>query len=216
MYDVAVTASPKTLPERAVPPLQNGDRLTREEFERRWGLHPEIKKAELIDGQVYLEMTVSQRHGERHGRIVTWVGVYQAHTPGTEALDNVTVRPNESDVLQPDVVLRRTNGGTSRLSDDDCIEGAPELVMEVSASSAAYDLHQKRDVYRRAGVREYLVWQVFENRIDWWELRAGQYALLQPDGAGVVESREFPGLRLKVAAMLEGDMASVLSDVASI
>ncbi len=38
----------------AVLPLQPGDRLTGEEFMRRYHARPEVKKAELIEGEVYL------------------------------------------------------------------------------------------------------------------------------------------------------------------
>jgi Uma2 family endonuclease len=199
-----------------IPPLENGDRLTRQEFERRWDLHPEVKKAELIDGQVYLRMTVSRRHGKPHNRISTWIGVYESRTTGVEALTDTTVRLSSSDDdLQPDMLLRREEGGTSRVGEDECIEGPPEFAVEVAASSASYDLHRKSELYRRAGVQEYMVWQVFEKRIDWWELQDGDYVSLAVDERGVIESKVFPGLRLNVAAMLAGEMATVLSALGS-
>lgn len=42
---------------------------------------------------------------------------------------------------------------------DDYIEGAPEVVVEIAASSASYNLHYKKEAYRRNGVQEYIVWQ---------------------------------------------------------
>lgn len=36
-----------------IPPLENGDRLSRHEFERRYQSMPDLKKAELIEGVVY-------------------------------------------------------------------------------------------------------------------------------------------------------------------
>lgn len=44
--------------EVTTPPLENGDRLTREEFEIRYSAMPELKKAELIEGVVYLASPV--------------------------------------------------------------------------------------------------------------------------------------------------------------
>ncbi|MGC8713934.1 MAG: hypothetical protein ACP5RH_16210, partial [Leptodesmis sp.] len=38
----------------SIPPLENGDRLTRLEFERRYTAMPDLKKAELIEGIVYM------------------------------------------------------------------------------------------------------------------------------------------------------------------
>ncbi len=200
---------PKPLAE--VPPLQAGDRLTRAEFERRWELHPEIKKAELIDGLVFTEMTVSPRHGKPHLRVAGWLMAFEAANPDLEAMDNTTVRMPGEDDLQPDVLLRRREGGTSTLVENEAVEGPPEFAGEVAASSASYDMHLKKEAYRRGGVREYLVWQVFERRIDWWALENGEYVPLQPDDAGIIESKVFPGLRLNVAALLAGDLPAVLA-----
>lgn len=197
-------------PETSIPPLLPGDRLDREEFERRWDLHPEIKGAELIDGQVYLEMTVSPNHSDGHIRMAFWAMAYASRHSEVEAHDNVTVRIGDDD-LQPDVSLRVRVGGNSARTEK-AIEGPPELVIEVAASSVAYDLFQKKEAYRRAGVREYLVWQLFEGRVDWWELREGEYLPL-PARRGVIESRVFPGLRLPVASLLKGDVARLLAAI---
>ena len=60
-------------------------------------------------------------------------------------------------------------------------------------------------------MQEYLVWQVYEQRIDWWSLDNGQYVPLVRDAAGIIESKIFPGLRLNVAALLAGDLPAVLA-----
>jgi hypothetical protein len=52
---------------------------------------------------------------------------------------------------------------------------------------------------------------VLEGRLDWLVLREGAYVPLQPDENGVIESVQFPGLRLAVAALLAGDMRTVLA-----
>ena len=79
----------------------------------------------------------------------------------------------------------RQAGGQSRVSDDDYLEGAPELIVEIAASSATYDLHDKLRVYRRNGVREYVVWRVHDRQIDWFVLADEEYRRLEPDAAGV-------------------------------
>jgi Uma2 family endonuclease len=96
------------------------------------------------------------------------------------------------------------------LSADDYIEGAPELVAEVAASSAAYDLHDKKKAYKRNGVQGYIVWQIFENKLDWFYLSEGEYVPLEPDAAGVLRSPLFSGLWLSVPSLLTGNMAQVL------
>jgi Uma2 family endonuclease len=127
--------------------------------------------------------------------------------------DNATVRLDMDNEPQPDALLRldESVGGRSRISDDGYVEGAPELIVEVAASSASYDLGNKLNVYRRNQVQEYLVWQVYDQRLDWFRLSQGEYVLLQPDTDGIVRSEVFPGLWLAVPALLEGNLAQVLS-----
>ena len=198
------------------PPLESGDRLTRAEFERRYEAMPKVKKAELIDGVVYMGSPVRFRaHGRPHVLLLTWLGMYSALTPGVLCADNATVRLEVDSEPQPDALLRLEPeaGGNSWISADDYVEGAPELVAEIAASSASYDLHDKMDVYRRSGVQEYLVWRVYEDQLDWFALRAGEYSRLTPDESGVIASRVFPGLRLARPALLAGDAAQVVTEL---
>ena len=197
-----------------IPPLESGDRLTSSEFERRYQAMPQIKKAELIEGVVYVASPVrASRHGRPHAKIMTWLGTYSAATPLVDVADNTTVRLDADNEPQPDALLRLEPqaGGNSRISDDDYIEGVPELIAEIAASSASYDLNDKLNAYRRNGVREYIVWQIYENRLDWFYLDNGQYISLQPDATGVIRSQIFPGLWLAVNALREGDLAQVLA-----
>jgi Uma2 family endonuclease len=196
-----------------LPPLESGDRLTRQEFERRYSARPDLKKTELIEGVVYVPSQVRITHGRPHGQIMAWLGAYCAATPGVDMADNTTVRLDLDNEPQPDALLRLEPeaGGHSRIDEDDYIEGTPELIIEVAASSAAYDLHDKQHAYRRNGVQEYLVWQVYEQQIDWWELSEGEYIPLEPDQDNIIWSRVFPGLCLHVPGLLEGRLADVLA-----
>lgn len=197
-----------------IPPLESGDRLTRHEFERRYTAMPNIKKAELIEGIVYVASPLRFRsHGKPHGDLIIWLGTYKVATPGVELGDNTTVRLDLDNEPQPDVVLiiDEKLGGQAHISHDDYVEGAPELVAEVAASSAANDLYDKKRVYRRNGVKEYLVWQIFDNKLDWFILDNGEYISLAPDAGGIIKSRVFPGLWLDLAALLTGEMAQVLA-----
>ncbi len=104
-------------------------------------------------------------------------------------------------------------GGQALIDADGYIEGAPELVVEVASSSASYDLHAKLHVYRRNGVREYIVWRVLEQEIDWFVLHAGQYERLALDAEGLLRSEVFPGLWLDPTALLRGDLTTVFAVV---
>jgi Uma2 family endonuclease len=102
-----------------------------------------------------------------------------------------------------------------RLTEDGYLSGAPQLVVEVAASSVSYDLHNKKEAYRRNGVREYVVWRVQNQAIDWFHLEDGQYVTVQPDADGLVESAQFPGLKLDVRQMLAGNLAAVLAHLSA-
>lgn len=194
-----------------LPPLQAGDRLTRAEFERRYAAMRDVKKAELVEGVVYMPSPVnSEFHGEPHNRVSTWAGVYAAFTPGVCAASDATVRLDRANVPQPDVHVRVKTAGQSR-SVEGWVEGAPELIVEVAATSASYDLHPKLEAYRRNGVRDYLVWRVFDEAFDWLVLRDDEYRPLAPDAAGILRSEVFPGLWLDPAALLGGDMPRALA-----
>ncbi|NEO38972.1 MAG: Uma2 family endonuclease [Moorea sp. SIOASIH] len=199
-------------PPLTIPPLENGDKLTRFEFEQRYAAMPQVKKAELIEGYVYMPSPVRIRqHGDPHARIMAWLGVYWAATPEVQVADNPTVRLDADNEVQPDALLRIEENGQSTISNDDYVEGAPELIVEIAASSASYDLHQKLNVYRRNQVQEYLVWRVYDQELDWFCLQEGKYIALQPDQAGILTSTIFPGLWLAKSALLSGDLGTVLA-----
>lgn len=150
-------------------------------------------------------------HGQPHLLLITWLGTYCAATPGVEAADAPTIRLDADNEPQPDAILRLAQGGKSTISADDYIEGTPELVVEIAASSASYDLHDKLRVYRRNGVQEYIVWRTYNPQIDWFYLEAGEYRTLQADSDGVLRSRQFPGLWLAGSHLLVNDLATVLA-----
>lgn len=196
-----------------VPRLHNGDHLDRFEFHRRYLAEPEGTRAELIEGIVYLSSPVStNNHGQPHYDIITWLGVYSASTLGAvRGADNATVHLDFDNDVQPDVFLRYVVGGTSQLVAG-YIQGPPELVVEVAASSASIDRHRKMEAYRRNGVSEYIIWRTEDAEIDWFVLERGEYVPLAPGADGVIASRVFPGLRLAVDKFLAGDLQGVLTE----
>lgn len=211
-------AAPRTAP----PPLESGDHLSRDEFHRRYLQHPEIKRAELIEGVVYVSSPVGYDHSDLHSAVVGWLFSYRVRTPGVGLADNGTLFLPTGDEVQPDACLYRLppHGGVRFVERREgrrttrYLEGAPELIFEVAASSASYDLHSKKRAYERSGVQEYIVWQIYERRITWFRLEQGRYVEVEPDHRGVIESRVFPGLRLAVDAMLAGDYGRVLAELA--
>src|SRR5688572_33336177 len=196
-----MTTSPR------VPVLCAGDKLTRDEFERRYAAMPDLKKAELIEGIVYMGSPVRYlQHGRPERVLSRWLGYYEDVTPGLDVSGNTTVRLDLDNEPQPDLLVRLPEraGSPSRVTSDGYLEGPPDLVIEVAASSVSYDLHQKLDAYRRNGVVEYLVHRVDDGEVDWFVLERGAYVRQQADG-GILRSRAFPGLWLDVPALLRAD-----------
>ncbi|RCJ18217.1 hypothetical protein A6770_06485 [Nostoc minutum NIES-26] len=200
--------------KQRIPPLENGDRLTRYEFERRYQAMPSHLKAELIEGVVYLASPLRfESHAEPHGHVIGWLWTYQIATAGVRLGIEPTVRLDADNEPQPDGVLLIAPAarGQSRLNEDDYIEGAPELVVEIAASSVAIDLHDKKKAYGRNGVKEYIIWQIFENKLDWFSLQQGEYVSLEVDANGIIKSQVFPGLWLSMSDLLAGNMQQVLA-----
>ncbi len=203
-------------PSRKPPILEQGDRLDRAEFERRYDAMPELKKAELIEGIVSMSSPVSFSHGRPQAILLGCFLAYDAATPGVLSVDNTSVRIDDQNMLQPDAALfiESSKGGQARIGIDDYLEGAPELLAEVSSTTARTDLSSKFELYRRSGVREYLVWRVGDKVIDWFVLRDGAYDRLAADESGIYRSVVFPGLWLDSRALIAGDLSSVLAVLA--
>ncbi len=200
-------------PGTPVPSLESGDRLTQPEFHRRYSAMNRIRKAELVNGIVFMSSPVRmQSHALPHRMVIAWLSQYEAHNPDTQCGDNATLILHNQNEFQPDAFLRilDSKGGASFVNDQDYLQGAPELIVEIAGTSASIDLREKKEAYRQAGVREYIVWQVEEKRIDWWRLNAGSYEPLQPDPDNTIHSNVFPGLILPVDTFLSGDLRKLL------
>jgi hypothetical protein len=195
-------------------PLREGDNMNRLEFERRFNDAPDIKKAELIEGRVYMASPVRHdRHARQHAQLNGWLCVYHAATPGVDIGDNSSWRIDDANEPQPDGLLRieAAAGGSSMIDDEGYIEGTIEFAAEVAASSAAHDLGPKLRLYQRSSVQEYLVWRVEDAAIDWFMLREGAYVRRERDQDGVYRSQVLPGLWLDSAALLAGDLQQVFA-----
>ncbi len=202
------------LEKAKVPPLQAGDVLPRAEFERRYAAMPHLKKAELIDGIVYMAPPVrADHHGIPHVDLATLLRVYASKHPGLIVADNSTVRLDTLNEPQPDLLLMRAEGN-ARIDSEGYVNGAPELIAEIAASSASYDLHQKKRAYLRAGILEYLVWIADEHRLVWWQLREDEFTEIAASPEGLLESPNFPGLVIDAPALLAGDIAAALARLA--
>jgi Uma2 family endonuclease len=202
------------------PRLREGDRLTRDEFLRRWEQMPDLKRAELIDGIVHMPSPVSNPHSDYQFRMSSWVTYYVTLTPGCKAADAGTWLMSDDSAPQPDLALRIRPecGGQSRV-EGEYLAGAPELIVEISYSSSSRDTGVKLRLYERSGVREYLTVRPRRQQLVWRELVDGKYREIAPDERGWLRSRIFPGLWLDPAALwadnLPGLAAAVQQGVAT-
>jgi Uma2 family endonuclease len=194
--------------------LENGAHLSASEFLRRYEATMPDVKAELVNGIVYMASPVRlDQHGEPDSLIQTWLGNYAIATPGVKSATNTTVRLGPDDVPQPDGLLRMLPecGGQGRPDPKGYLQGAPELIVEVAASTASLDAREKLASYRRAGALEYLLWRTADEAVDWWVLEEDEYRPLLPGADSILRSRVFPGLWLDTAALLAGDGATLMA-----
>ena len=190
--------------------FESGDRLSREEFLKRWECAPGLKKAELIDGVVYLPSPVSLPHGSFDTIIQMVLNNYAANTPGCEPFSNTTWLMLES-APQPDSSLCWVPATGKIETTKDLATGAPELVIEIAVSRRSYDLGPKLALYQKAGVQEFVAVLIEEECIEWRVLESGSYRLMQADTAGIFRSKVFPGLWIDSAALWRRDRGQLLA-----
>jgi Uma2 family endonuclease len=200
-------------PGGGLPPdyLNNGDRLTQKEFHALYERMPENVHAELIEGTVYMSSPLRVRHGSSHPWLTTAFVYYMGHTPGVQVCDNTTVILGNESEPQPDLLLRvlPEYGGRTGTTSTDFITGPPELIVEVADSTRSLDLGDKQIQYARNGVLEYLVLNVQDARISWYDLAANRSIEVDPDG--VIRVRTFPGLWIHVEALLRQELTPLLA-----
>jgi Uma2 family endonuclease len=195
----------------AMLPLEDGDHLSLDEFIRRYDAMLDIKKAELIEGVVRMPPPASDSyHSQPQFNFVGFLGAYSWATPGTRGGDNGSIKLDPNNMPQPDAFLaiEPSCGGRVQIDDKGYVVGSPELIAEIAASSVSYDLHAKKELYRKHGAKEYVVWRVKEQAIDWFILRGEEFEPL-PIEAGIFRSQAFPGLWLAAPALIASDFTRV-------
>jgi Uma2 family endonuclease len=189
-----------------LPRLEPGDHLDQKTFHERYEAMPEGVRAELIGGIVFMPSPLKRPHGRMHAWVMHWLVDYEKATPGTEAYDNASAILDPKSEPQPDASLLIAPAGKGQTrEEDEYIVGAPELIVEVASSAEAIDLHRKRADYERAGVKEYVVVLLRQERVVWFIARNGRFEEMAPAEDGILRSEVFPGLWLDPAALLRRD-----------
>jgi len=190
-------------------PFENGDVMRREEFHRLYSECEGLERVELIEGVVYLPSPIrSEGHGDEQMLVLDWLSAYRGLRTDIKVSPPVSVLLDDDNEPEPDALMYRRDD-TAMV--DGYLAKGPELIVEIAATSAARDLHQKKRAYERNGVREYIVWRTKDEALDWFRLSEQGYVSVAPGDDGIIESEEFPGLRLDVPAMLRLDREAVLA-----
>jgi Uma2 family endonuclease len=118
---------------------------------------------------------------------------------GLAAFSPIDVKLDDGNVYQPDLVYisKDRAGELAR----DRIEGAPDMVVEIlSPSNAYYDLRQKKDVYERYGVQEYIIVDPIATEVELYSLKEGVFQLQQKArGNGAINSLVLPGFTIQLS-----------------
>jgi Uma2 family endonuclease len=193
--------------KRALPPLEPGDHLDQKTFHARYEAMPEHVRAELIGGMVYMPSPAKPSHGRMHSRLMGWLSYYEEETPGVELYDNTTTILGEESEPQPDacLIIPPERGGQMHVNQRGYLAGAPEFIAEVASSSESIDLHDKKADYEKAGVKEYVVVALRQQRVFWFVARKGRFEALAAGPDGILRSEVFPGLWLDAQALLKLD-----------
>lgn len=210
---MATVTSTSATTNRTSAPFHDGMRLSRSEFRRLRDARPDVRRAERLDGALLMPAATRHLlHGKPHRRFEQWLSAYELATEGVDGSLACTVALGADHDPEPDSILfiAREAGGKCIITKEDYLEGAPELVVEIGASTAAIDLGRKRRIYESHGVDEYIVWLTESAEIRWFHRRDGQFEPLAAGPDGILRSVIFPGLWLDVAAMLRLDMRRVL------
>ena len=133
------------------------DRKTKLTYEDYLQFPEDGRRHEIIDGDHYVTAAPSFYHQWILTRLI--VQLYRTICePGRGYLAPAPIDTvlSEADVVQPDIVVAL--GRDDAVIRRECIEGVPDLVVEILSPSTAYrDRGLKLDLYQKAGVSEYWI-----------------------------------------------------------
>jgi len=196
-------------PRTSAPLLSTGMTLSGPEFMRRFEAMPDVKKGELREGIVHL-MTSPVRY-EEHAKpdsiMQFWLGTYRLAFPRFQQATNGTIYLGPDDIYQPDAMLFQfqSDGGNVTLRPDGYLEGSPDLIVEIAASSAWIDVGKKKATYQKFKVKEYIAWRTIERQFCWWTLESGNFIPIEADPDGIHRSRFVPGLWLDTQSLFDNE-----------
>lgn len=142
---------------------------------------------EVLNGELYMTPPPTTQHQRASFRLALRMGNFVLdHNLGEVLLAPCGVYlPAHPIPVQPDILFVRAE--RRGIIGEECVEGAPDLVVEVlSPSNWLYDRREKFQVYREAGVPEYWIVDYRARTIEVFFLERGVYVLLSEYGPGEV------------------------------
>jgi Uma2 family endonuclease len=130
---------------------RRGKRYTWSDY-RAW---PDDEHWEIIGGTAYaMSPAPSTRHQSVAGHLYAKLFQHLSSKPCRPFIAPTDVRLSEIDVVQPDILVVCDPAKITLTH----IEGAPDVVVEVlSPNTSTKDLREKKALYERSGVKEYVV-----------------------------------------------------------
>lgn len=183
-------------------PVPVDSKLTVEEL---WAMFPDEDglRHELIDGEHFVTSSPATRHQQLVGRLHFEIELcLRAHPrAGQVFVAPLDVILSPHDLVVPDLLLIADDQKDILTAKN--VQGAPALVIEIlSPSTRKRDLGIKRQLFRRAGVREYWIVDGELNRVEIHRRSAdGALAVaarLEAKAGDVLTSPLFPALSLRL------------------
>jgi len=156
--------------------VENKKRYTADDY----SLLKESAPFQLINFDLVISPSPNPLHQIISGRLFNIISVFLEQTAngGVVMYAPMDVKFDEGNVLQPDILYISSERKAEIMKDK--IEGAPDLIIEIlSPSNAYYDLRQKKDIYEKYGVKEYIIIDPIDQSADLFLLKDGSYALHQ-------------------------------------
>jgi Uma2 family endonuclease len=149
-------------------------------YEAYTSLPDDGHRYEVVDGVLLRSPSPTPFHQD----VSKWLTVYLGMFVDLQGLGKVYSAPLDvllpaGHTVQPDIFVILNQGNGLAVRDDKKISGAPDLIIEIaSPGTSSYDRLQKFHLYKKAGVTEYWMVNLFHQSVDAYLLKGDDYACL--------------------------------------
>lgn len=170
-------------------------RLTYEDYAKT----PDDERYELLEGELVMAPSPNMPHQDSQSKLGWRMAAFaERHELGAVFFSDTDVVLSDTDVVKPDLLF--ISKEREHIITHANIRGAPDLVVEIlSSSTSRRDWNDKRELYAKHGVREYLIMDP-SNKIVW--------RLALKEGALEIENAYYEGDAIE-SSVLEGFSVAV-------